>query len=133
MWANWVWQPVLPQLTLWPESHIISTHFSDHDMANMRSLKTPRALLPAKNASVTALCKQASRFDSHSVPIHCHYLKGAVFLKGYENALTTHEISTSVPRTLCHWREKEQVIIKAHCGGRTFLFPHSPVWLALYI
>lgn len=30
---------LLPQLALWPESHIISTHFTNHDMANMRRSK----------------------------------------------------------------------------------------------
>lgn len=39
----------LPQLTLRPESHVISTRFTNHDMANMRWLKPQRAALPAQH------------------------------------------------------------------------------------
>lgn len=127
MWANRVWPP-LPQLTLWPESHIISTHFTNHDMANMRRLKPQSAALPAKHASV--LCKQASRFDSHSVPVPCHCPYGAVCLKGYESALTTHEIPTSVPRTLCLSRQNSTGNNRASLWGEapSSSLTHPSVW-----
>lgn len=34
-----VW-PLVPQLTLWPKSHVISTHFTSHNMTNMRGLRS---------------------------------------------------------------------------------------------
>lgn len=59
MWASRVWPP-LPQLTLWPESHIISTHFTDHDMANMGRLKPQWALLPASQTRLSLCFVQTS-------------------------------------------------------------------------
>lgn len=51
-----------PQLTLWPESHIISTHLRDHDMADVRRPLTPGGSAPEASTSPPSarLCFQGS-------------------------------------------------------------------------
>lgn len=131
VWVSRVWPP-LPQLTLWPESHIISTHFPNHDMANMRRLKPQGTPLPFKHASVSA--RVQTRFKVWQ-PLSAHPLPLSIrsCVSEHEKALTTHEIPTSVPRTLGLWRNTAQAIIEPYCGGSSFLFPHSPICLDLFL
>lgn len=57
------------------ESHIISTHFTNHDMANMRRLKTQASVRYSRQTLLESLlcANKLQGFDSHSVTIPCHY------------------------------------------------------------
>lgn len=61
VWASWrVWPP-LPQLTPWSESHIISTHFPNHDMANMSRPGNPSELHCQPYMPQSLLCANKSK------------------------------------------------------------------------
>lgn len=121
VWASRVWL-LLPQLTLWLRSRIISTRFPNHDIANMScskpymlgcQLKIPQPLLGANKQQGLTATQCPSPAIIHGEPLAC---------KARKMAQHHMKFNSSSKDTVY-----SEEIIQATVRGSIFLFPDSSI------